>query len=674
MGTHASGRRPWDYDTTTPNVTLGYDSGATNAKGRLVSVANSNATQSIAGYDALGRITGSTQASSGQNYTFSYTYNLADSLTSTTYPSGRVVTNSYDGANRTSKVYAGSKNYVSSVTYAPHGAYAAFTFGNSMARTNSYNNRLQPSEMKDVQSGQSTAAIDLLYYWNYNSPATSSTTNNGNLTNVQVNTQALGMLASNYYQTFGYDNVNRVSTAGDNGGYGWSQNFGYDQFGNMWLSSFSGIVTPNLTPSLQSKINAATNHVSLASGTAYDGNGNLTTFGSSTLTYDTNNMMIGVAGSATYAYDGLGQRVSKAYGGVTTVYAYDAFGNPAAEYSSAATSLPVCATCYLSWDQLGSTRLVTDQNATPVARHDFLPFGGEITGAYASRPSLWGTSDNVDPKFTGQFRDVESGLDFFNSRYHAQAMGRLLSADPGQAGADPENPQSWNGYAYTINSPLTRIDPSGMDSFDGGGTGDPCIDDPFLCGDGGDGPDWPTQPPPPPPPPLPPVVTSSGVPNTTGVYGWPNGERLGLPPGLSIPSPLSPQVLLGLEGWDCSGGICVPGFTSDWDPNGTIGPRQPGSYSDYAWCWVGALPKIVGTAALGVGLTAAANHSFPLQFFPPKGLIGKVPGRAASLGLKWGAKGSLVGILIFGVTLHVEGYDAARSCSQATNYTPWILQ
>jgi len=389
-----------------------------------------------------------------------------------------------------------------------------------MARTNSYNNRLQPSEMKDVQSGQSTAAIDLLYYWNYTSPATSSTTNNGNLTNVQVNTQALGMLASNYYQTFAYDNVNRLTTAGDNGGYGWSQNFGYDQFGNMWLSSFAGIVTPNLTPSLQSKINAATNHVSLASGTAYDGNGNLTTYGSSTLTYDTNNMMIGVAGSATYAYDGLGQRVSKVYGGVTTAYVYDAFGNPAAEYSSAATSLPVCATCYLSWDHIGSTRLVTDQNATPVARHDFLPFGGEIIGAYASRPSLWGTTDYVDPKFTGQFRDTESGLDFFNSRYHAQAMGRLLSADPAQAGADAMNPQTWNGYAYTINSPLVFTDPDGMDPFDGGGdTGDPCIDDPFLCSSGGGGPGWPTQPIPPPQPPLPPIVSSSGVPNTSGVYG-----------------------------------------------------------------------------------------------------------------------------------------------------------
>ena len=165
----------------------------------------------------------------------------------------------------------------------------------------------------------------------------------------------------------------------------------------MWLSSFAGIVTPNLTPSLQSKINSSTNQVSLSSGTACDLNGNLTTYGSSSLTYDTNNRMVSLVISATYAYDGVGQRVSKVAGGVTTVYVYDAFGNPTAEYSSAAATLPVCATCYLSWDQLGSTRLVTDQNATPVARHDFLPFGGEVAGAYANRPALWGTTDCVNP-------------------------------------------------------------------------------------------------------------------------------------------------------------------------------------------------------------------------------------------------------------------------------------
>jgi RHS repeat-associated protein len=57
---------------------------------------------------------------------------------------------------------------------------------------------------------------------------------------------------------------------------------------------------------------------------------------------------------------------------------------------------------------------------------------------------------------------VETALDFFQARYHANQQGRFLSADPGQAGVDIKNPQSWNGYAYTFNNPLSNIDPSGL--------------------------------------------------------------------------------------------------------------------------------------------------------------------------------------------------------------------
>ena len=39
-----------------------------------------------------------------------------------------------------------------------------------------------------------------------------------------------------------------------------------------------------------------------------------------------------------------------------------------------------------------------------------------------------------------------------------------MSPDPGNAGADLYNPQSWNGYAYVMNSPLSNVDPDGLDS------------------------------------------------------------------------------------------------------------------------------------------------------------------------------------------------------------------
>jgi RHS repeat-associated protein len=64
-------------------------------------------------------------------------------------------------------------------------------------------------------------------------------------------------------------------------------------------------------------------------------------------------------------------------------------------------------------------------------------------------------------KFTGQERDAETGLDFFQARCYGSALGRFTSPDPANAGADLMNPQSWNGYAYVGNNPLSFVDPSG---------------------------------------------------------------------------------------------------------------------------------------------------------------------------------------------------------------------
>jgi RHS repeat-associated protein len=144
------------------------------------------------------------------------------------------------------------------------------------------------------------------------------------------------------------------------------------------------------------------------------------------------------------------------------VYVYDVFGSLAAEYSSAPlTTAPVCGTCYLSTDHLGSTRLVTGENGSVMARHDYLPFGEEIPSGYANRGADWAADDSVKQKFTGQERDSETQLDFFQARYFSAAQGRFNSPDPGNAGADLLNPQSWNAYSYVGNDPLSFVDPTG---------------------------------------------------------------------------------------------------------------------------------------------------------------------------------------------------------------------
>src|SRR5581483_12333272 len=126
------------------------------------------------------------------------------------------------------------------------------------------------------------------------------------------------------------------------------------------------------------------------------------------------------------------------------------------------TGTPACSLCYLSYDHLGSVRMVTDQNANVIARHDYLPYGEEIPANTAGRNGQWGLTTDVSQKFTGQFRDTETGIDFFNARYFGAAQGRFNSPDPMNAGADLSDPQTWNAYGYVRGNPLNATDPSGM--------------------------------------------------------------------------------------------------------------------------------------------------------------------------------------------------------------------
>jgi RHS repeat-associated protein len=171
-------------------------------------------------------------------------------------------------------------------------------------------------------------------------------------------------------------------------------------------------------------------------------------------------------GTTNYTYDGDGRRVMKQAGGSTTTYVYDAKGQLAAEYGFEATQ-PPCATCYLTAGTLGSTRMVTDASGAVKALHDFLPFGEEITAGRSG--SNYPGSDGITQKFTGKERDVETGLDWFGTRYLSSAQGRFTSPDNPKF-SERADPQSWNLYGYVGNNPLPRIDPLGHNWFFDGGT------------------------------------------------------------------------------------------------------------------------------------------------------------------------------------------------------------
>jgi RHS repeat-associated protein len=465
---------------STPGISYTYDTG-TNGIGHLSATAVSGGTTtSYTAFDPMGRVQAHTQqTTTGHTYTFSYGYDLAGNLVSETYPSGRVIQTSYDGMDRPAAVngqwQGTSATYVWNTYYNLASNLTQLSFGDNAYRFFTYNQRLQLQEVQDAPNSWSTLPedcgytpnggfgynLDLKLFWGGNQ--TQTTANNGSLRSATMGSCAAPLQATSFSQQYGYDSVNRLTSMTDSGGAGSAQAFSYDAYGNMW-SNTTGTLPVNTGTPTTNVYNGA-NQLTTAS---YDLAGNQTSlpsYCSSCLSFDGENHLVSYAGPtpATYTYDAAGNRVTKKVGSTTTVYVYDAFNSLIAEYSSNATApVTACDRCYVSWDHLGSTRMVTDVNGNTVSFHDFEPFGGEIAAGYAGRGSAWGaTADNVIEKFTGQVRDSESGLDYFNARYFASALGRFTSPDPGNAGANLSDPQTWNGYAYVRNNPLNATDPSG---------------------------------------------------------------------------------------------------------------------------------------------------------------------------------------------------------------------
>jgi YD repeat-containing protein len=110
---------------TTPNVTYKYDN-LTNAKGKLISVANSVSETKYLEFDTLGRITSSQQITDGIAYNpMTYTYNLSGALVEQKYPSGKIIRNFLDQEGDLSRVVRQGKTFASDFNYTSAGAVSS---------------------------------------------------------------------------------------------------------------------------------------------------------------------------------------------------------------------------------------------------------------------------------------------------------------------------------------------------------------------------------------------------------------------------------------------------------------------------------------------------------------------------------------------------------------------
>jgi RHS repeat-associated protein len=208
--------------------------------------------------------------------------------------------------------------------------------------------------------------------------------------------------------------------------------------------------------------------------TSTDPSGNVTTYA-----YDFDNDLTSISNNgsitASYVYDGAGNRVSQTTSASTVYYLvdgampyasaveeFDANGNPIADFDYAddldrmvryqgnGGSAGGTAYYYLA-DGLGSTRSLVNASGSVTDTYAF--------DAYGDLLAHNGTTDN-EFLFAGQIQDA-SGLYYLRARYYNPASGRFISQDP--FSGYEKDPITLHRYLYAGDDPVDMVDPGGRE-------------------------------------------------------------------------------------------------------------------------------------------------------------------------------------------------------------------
>jgi RHS repeat-associated protein len=166
-----------------------------------------------------------------------------------------------------------------------------------------------------------------------------------------------------------------------------------------------------------------------------------------------------------YVCDPLGRRIAKKVNGVVIekylwqgltclLAVYDGGNILRQRFEYADDRMPVAmkmesATYYLSYDQVGSLRLVADGSGNVVKRISYDSFGNILED---TNPSL-----TIPFGFAGGLHDRDTGLVRFGYRDYDPEAGRWTAKDPiGFGGGDTDL------YGYVLNNPVHKRDPLGL--------------------------------------------------------------------------------------------------------------------------------------------------------------------------------------------------------------------
>ncbi len=279
---------------------------------------------------------------------------------------------------------------------------------------------------------------------------------------------------TSYNRTFGYDEINRLTTASGPWGSG---SMIYDGRGN--------ITSQTLGPEQRTYTYDAQNRLATFSRTNYPAN----TYGYDVYgnalpsalshTYDQASNLTSRFGQA-FFYDGTNTRVKTVLGDVTTFEFRSAFGLLLAEWRQQPSFYDrLKEHVYISGkrvieqstDFLGTTQLTPtlmflqpDASGSVVSstwagggllyKENYRPYGDQVSGAGNGFNKQW---------FAGQSQDA-TDLIYMGARYYNPLSGRFYSIDPKEV--DPQDLHSFNRYSYANNNPNRFVDPDGNSPLD----------------------------------------------------------------------------------------------------------------------------------------------------------------------------------------------------------------
>lgn len=195
---------------------------------------------------------------------------------------------------------------------------------------------------------------------------------------------------------------------------------------------------------------------------SYDLNGNRTSDGVNTYTYDPLDRLVRVKTPTDvyhYVYDGLDRRVAKIHDKETTHFLWQqeqeigtitASGKIQELQVLSPANRPVAfelqGELYIPiTDQFGHLRVLLDPEGNCVSSYRYSAFGKEQV--YGQTLSPW--------RYSGKRTDTETGLIYFGKRYYDPHTFCWMTPDPLE---DVDGP---NYYAYVKNNPLHYVDPDG---------------------------------------------------------------------------------------------------------------------------------------------------------------------------------------------------------------------